>query len=224
LTTGTAKAATASRAIATGPDPAIDPNSLTKRGQTIVAEAKTAALRDHLRHPPGAHEGLSLLTRCLLLALAGDNVDVRDSKYQSAEFGHLVPLLVDPAGDMIEMSNADVLDLLGEVLARMLAITDQATDFGSGLVAEYIGHALDVPAPRLDTAEFLATLHGEELRKVSQAHLRGSVVHTTVVALRNYLVGKLPNWRPAVFGAPGPASKPAPRRRAPAKATESETV
>jgi len=147
-----------------------------------------------------------------LLALAGDNVDVRGSKYQSAELGHLVPLLVDPAGDLIELSNADVLDLLGEVLARMLAITDQATDFGSGLVAEYIGHALDVPAPRLDTAEFLATLHGEELRKVSQAHLRGSVVHTTVVALRNYLVGKLPNWRPAVFGAPG--RRQSPRRAA----------
>ena len=224
LTTGTAKAATSGRAIATGPDPVIDPEALSKRGQTIIAEAKTAALRDHLRHPPGAYEGLSLLTRCLLLALAGDNVDVRGSKYQSAELGHLVPLLVDPAGDLIELSDAAVLDLLGEVLARMLAITDQATDFGSGLVAEYIGHALDVPAPRLDTAEFLATLHGEELRKVSQAHLRGSVVHTTVVALRNYLVGKLPNWRPAVFGAPGPASKPAPRRRAPAKATESETV
>ena len=99
----------------------------------------------------------------------------------------------------------------------MLVISDPSAEFGSGPVAEYIAHALDVPAPRLDTAEFLATLHGDELRKVSHAHDANRSMPTSVAALRNSLIGKLPNWRPAAFGAPGPAPRPTPRRVAKAR-------
>ena len=186
------------------PDPAIDPETLTKQGQTIMAAAKTAALRDHLRNPPGAHEGLSLLTRCLLVALTGDNVHVNDGKYSLAPLHDLALLLVDPEGNLIDLTDAQVLDLLGEALARMLVITDPATDHGSGAAAEYVAKALDVPPPRLDTPEFLATLRGDELRQAARAHTSDRSLPTSVAALRKQLAGALPNWRPAQFGAPGP--------------------
>ena len=37
--------------------PALDPETLSAHARLIIAEAKTAALHEHLRHPPGAHEG-----------------------------------------------------------------------------------------------------------------------------------------------------------------------
>ena len=193
---------------AKGADPepglAIDPETLTKQGQTIMAAAKTAALREHLRNPPGAHESLSLLTRCLLVALSGDNVHINDGPYNQAPLRDLALLLVDPEGNLIDLTGAQVLDLLGEALARMLVITDPATFHGSGAAAEFIAKALDVPPPRLDTPEFLATLRGAELRQACRAHAPGRSMPTTIAALREQLAGALPDWRPAVFGASGP--------------------
>ena len=197
--------------MATGP--VIDPKTLTKRGRIIAASAKTAALREHLRHPPGAHEGPWLLARCLLLALAADNVQVYASKYTPTSFRDLTEHLVDAAGNLTEISTADVLDLLGEALARMLMFTSPPTDFGSGAVAEYIAHALDVAPPRLDTGDFLGTLGGDQLRAVSRASDPTRSMPVTVAALRKQLAGKLPHWRPAVFGARGP--KPARTRGTP---------
>ncbi len=153
-----ASAATDARRRATrDPDvmtgPVLDPKKLTKRGRLLVAYAKTAALHEHVRNPPGAFEGLSLLARCLVLALAADNVHVYASRNVRTSFRDLVEHLVDPAGNMIEMPDADLLGLMGEALARLLKFNAPPDEFGSGPIAEYIGRAVDVSPPRLDIAD-----------------------------------------------------------------------
>ena len=201
-------AALARRPDARPTGPLVSPKSQTKRGRTIAAAAKTAALRDHLCNPPGAHEGLSLLTRCLLLALAADNVQVCASKYTVVTCRDLVDRLVDAAGNLIELNDAELLDLLRVALARMLLFTSPPNDFGSGAVADYVAVALDVPAPRLDTPEFLETLHSDELHLVARVQDPDRSMPTTVAALRKQLARKLPHWRPVAFGAPGPKAPP----------------
>lgn len=188
--------------------PPFTPETLSPTARSIVARAKTAELREHLANPPGAFESLSLLVRCLLLALAGDNVEVSgQSKGDHENFAHLVPVLVNSAGRLEDLSGAQVLDLVGEALSRLLVITDSLPGQGSGPVAEWIGQALDVPPPRLDTAEFLGTLDAAELRRIARANAVSLPDRSTPVArLRQALSGRLPNFRPVGFGAPGPTS------------------
>jgi ParB/RepB/Spo0J family partition protein len=208
--------------------PSLDPKTLSPRGRSIVAKAKTAALREHLINPPGAHQDLSLLTRCLLLALAGANVTVMaqggTKEAYDVRFDDLAALQVDPNGDLVELSGAGVFDLICEALARMLTISDQPYPFqGSGAVAEWIGRALDIPGPRLDTPEFLATLTKDQLHRICREQDPDRSMPTTVAALRRELAGRLPGWRPVEFDAPGP-KLPWAADHAPSHEAEAETV
>jgi len=73
----------------------------------------------------------------------------------------------------------------------------------SGPAAEWIGAAIGagLALGRFDTADFLAQVGGDELRRAAAA--AGEKATGSVKSLRERLVGKLPDWRPdaAVFGA-----------------------
>jgi ParB/RepB/Spo0J family partition protein len=175
---------------------------VTQRGAQIIAAAKTKALRDRLRGP-GCPRSPELLAAAAVLALGAKNVDVHvRSRFDRAKLDDLALLLVDPAGGLTPPD--EMADLLAEILARMLVVTDPVTMHGSGPVAEWIGNAIgaDAALPRFDTEEFLATLSAGELRRLAREI--DVSMPKLVRDLRKALVGKAPDWRPTTFGAPGP--------------------
>lgn len=193
-----------------GVDDAPAARGVTLAGQVMIAQAKQQALQDHLRSPPGAQAWEEVMA-CLLLALAGRNVKVApaESKWAGVDMSDLVPRLIDPAGHLAVPSGAELLTLAGEALARMVAIDNPRTGHGSGPVAEWIGHHLAVPLPRLDTPEFLRTAPLDMLRLAAVTHDVPTARAASKAQLLDALAGKLPDWRPeaAAFGAPAPRTR-----------------
>jgi hypothetical protein len=195
-----------------GPGDDIERRPMTARGSQIIANAKTGALREHLRKH-GGNLSEELLGACLVVALAADNVTVNadGTSYARTDFSDLAARLVGPGGD-IAVDGVPVNEIMAEALARILVVTSPVTNRGSGKAAEWIGCALDagMALPRFDTAEFLATLAKRELAIVAAG--AGIDPPDKVTEMRDALVGKAPDFRPTTFGAPGPQPERAPQR------------
>lgn len=192
---------------------------MSKAGLTAVAQLKTEALRDTLR--TGISElPLEKLVSLLLLAFAADNVQLRlewdhdrawRGPYRLKPIGDVLAPLLLPGGAAAEISAADARTQAGELLARLLRIggpDDLNRSYNtraSGMAAEWIGAAIGAEAAlgRFDTAELLAQVGGEELRRA--AAQQGLKATGGVTELRARLAGQMPGWRPdaAAFGAPG---------------------
>lgn len=179
------------------------PAGITKAGLSMIAAAKTAALRARLDGPLTAAQalaGLLLLLTAPNVIVQGAEEDVRDLRER----------LVAPDGSLdSHLGTAELIGVAQDALRRCLSVAGPDVAYprtDSGEVAEWLGHALDAAdhLPRLDTAEFLATVSGDVLRAIATEH--GHKPATKVAALRQQLIGHLPDWRPAAaqFGAPGP--------------------
>jgi len=187
---------------------------MTKEGQKLLARYKTEALRARLRDrtQPISNDTLVPL---LILALHAKNVEIRgydqEGTYGREQGQDLVRRLITPEGHL-QFDGDELPHLAGEALARVLRFSEpDANSYspGSGPAAEWIAAALDAQhhLPRLDTAEFLATLAADKLKN---AAVIAGEKFTTATAAKRDLPGKLPpTWRPDYthFGAPGP--KPA---------------
>lgn len=188
---------------------------MTKEGQKLLAAYKTAALRARLRDrtQPISND---VLVPLLVLALHADNVNI--TNYERADDRDidrwsgtdLARRLITPAGQL-HFDGAELPFIAAEALARVLSFSkpdEGSYNKRSGAVAEWIAAAIDAQKymPRLDTAEFLATLAADKLKN---AAVVANVKFTTATAAKRDLPGKLPSWRPDYthFGAPGP--KPA---------------
>ena len=192
--------------------PAPEPAGITKAGLTMLAEAKTAALRAAVGEPMTPYQAVV----SLLLLLTAPNVQVRGVYERDHPTGllDLRARLVLPDGRIDdEMSDADLLMIASDLLRRCLRCAGPDDDQRSpgmrhdaGKVAEWLGHALSAAdhLPRLDTPAFLATISGDILRQIAIEH--GIKPLSKVSDLRTQLAGKLPDWKPAAaqFGAPGP--------------------
>lgn len=178
---------------------------ITKMGQEMIAAAKTEALAQRIRSHVPELPGLTIVA-LLVLAFAADNVKVHSGRFTLDGFSDIPPRLVDAAG-RISLDDAEVRELAADVLARTLLVTNPVTLHGSGDAAEWIGDFLRASAalPRFDTAEFLAQLSSDELRKIARS--AEISVPKKVGELRTALTGHAPAFRPTTFGAPGPKPK-----------------
>ncbi len=174
---------------------------ITAVGRDLIAVAKTKALVTHLTDTSvdrGSHWTLAYL----VLALGARTVRVSNRNgYGQHDFADLAARLVPPEG-----AGAMHLDDLGavatEALTRLLFVPGAKESPDPAV--EWIGHVsgADAALPRFDTPEFLAHVSGAELKRLAVAH--GLKPAKTVAGLRAQLAGALPDWRPAMFGAPGP--------------------
>lgn len=175
---------------------------ISKAGQSLLANAKTIALHKRLEEAQATISPERLLA-LMVLALCARTVTVTSGStgYARVNMQDLATRLIPPegaAGLQVEMAHGVAI----EALTRMLVVSlpDQAAD----PVPEWIGHAIgaETALPRFDTEGFLAHVGGAELKR--QAIAAGEKPAKTVDGLRAQLVGKLDQWRPASFGAPGP--------------------
>jgi ParB family transcriptional regulator, chromosome partitioning protein len=181
---------------------------LTEKGRILVAQAKTTAIRCALRDRRD-HDAAGIL-RALVLAIAGDNVQVLGdpaSRYSRADFDDLAARLVKPDGTPRELDAADILQVAAEAAARMVVCAPTGQNGNeSGPAAEWIGLALNAhrDLPRLDTPEILATATGDTLRDA--ARTAGLPVGGSSKALRDRLAGHVPDLRlpGSTFAAAGP--------------------
>ena len=189
--------------------PAEPPAGITKFGLTMIAEAKTQALRTRLAQQMTANEVIA----GLVLLLTAPNVSVRGVDYDINQ-GRLDDLrlrLVLPTGFIYTNDGAALVDIGAEALRRCLSVAKPDAEkashrVDSGEVAEWLGHNLVAgdELPRFDTPEFLETISAGILRKIAIEH--GHKPAAQAADLRRQLAGHLPDWRPAAaqFGAPGP--------------------
>lgn len=198
----------------TAPQPVpSDAPGITKKGQELIAKAKTEALRAHLRQQ-GARIEPSVLTMCLALLFSADNVTAQGGDFHttwagSSKNGDLARRMVNEAGQLqSDLADEEWHTLAAEIIARALVVKapGQTSTYapGSGLAAEWIGNAIgaDATLPRFDTEEFLACCGGDVLRRVAEEV--GITGVKKISDLRARLVGNAPDWRPTTFGAPGP--------------------
>lgn len=179
---------------------------LTKEGLGLVAKARQIAVRRALEAPMTPLNVLALL----VLALCADNVVINSEDLEgTGRFNDLAFRMLDPTGNPIALSEADMVQIGQNAIGRILQFRGPNTLSGmkSGPAGEWIGHSINAREhlPRFDTEEFLATVNGEGLRRIAQEAGITTAV-TSVKALRAGLVGNAPNYRPkeALFGAPAP--------------------
>jgi ParB family transcriptional regulator, chromosome partitioning protein len=180
---------------------------MTEKGRILLAQAKTTAIRCALRDRRDITTGELLAV--LVLALAGDNVEVRGdpaSKYRRTTFHDLAARLVDEDGRP-EPGYPDVLAIAAEAAARIIVCAPTGAQGNtSGDAAEWIGALLEAhrTMPRLDTPEILATLTGDTLRDI--ARNANEKVGGSSAQLRTRLAGTVEDMvlPGSAFFAPGP--------------------
>jgi ParB/RepB/Spo0J family partition protein len=183
---------------ATAPTKARPP--LTEKGRILLAREKTAALRSALRdRTAGTDISTGEVLATLVIALAGDNVEIRATKYGRVRMQDLAARLIAEDGN--RMPFADQAELLqvaraaaAEAAARMLTCGPMDQGWaGSGAAAEWAGALLRPTLPRLDTGELLATVSGDALRAADIAN--GGTGKGTSKAIRERLAGNAPALR-----------------------------
>ncbi len=179
------------------------PIGVTQAGSTMIANAKTEALRARLRQDDmDAHDLLSLI----VLALCGRNVHIAGGNAYG--FDDLAARLMVPGGMLAAATpEPEIREIAREALARVVCIGGPKTNIvhASGPPAEWIGAYVDAAEllPRFDTTTFLAETKGIELKR---AAVSAGVKSATATVLRQTLKDNAPTWRPqaAAFGAPSP--------------------
>ncbi len=183
---------------------------ITKAGLILIAAAKTAALEQALLR---AELRIEEVIRILLLALTARNVRAHTSPDRGYnDFLRDLPArLLLPGGIPAPLSFAELRDMAMDMLRALLTVgapdDSKGYSVSSGDAAEWIGSLIraDDALPRFDTAAFLAHVQGAELKRLAtDIGMRAS---GGAGALRAALEGKLPDWRPCVFGAPVPAMR-----------------
>ena len=193
--------------------------SISQDGLSMLAAIRTDAVGKALYSVTSPIEMLKLL----VIALASENVLVSREGYGRERFDDLAAQLVEPGGNMLPVSDEALAEVAQDAVARIIKFAGpKATgNWASGSWGEVIAKAIsaDQFLPRFDTAEFLATLSAEELRRLHAEYMAKNpgLVHAgkkTAKALRETLEGRLPDWRPsaAIFGAPVPAAAQRPAR------------
>lgn len=182
---------------------------ITQAGMKTIAEAKTQALHARLADQAEDMRTVDML-RLMILAFAARNVEVQGVSYaDQKERVAIIGLLLYPGGNLAEMQEAEVRKTAAAVLIRVLTVGAPGIWRSSGPAAEWIGAAIaaDMALPRFDTEDFLKTCSGDVIR--AAAADIGMKNTGAVGALRQQLVGKLPNWHPAAadFGAPAPTAE-----------------
>lgn len=179
---------------------------VTQAGLATIATLKTEALREAVISLPRNGAEASIMLSLLLVALVGDNVDLRPFGTK-ADIAKLVHQLVPPGGGVTE-NDPELLAIAAKVIAAILVVgppQGYAPNF-SGAAAEWIGAAINAASglPRFDDAEFLKTVTGFALVKVAEANQLDAT--GSIADLRKRLARALPAWRPdaAQFGAPAP--------------------
>jgi ParB/RepB/Spo0J family partition protein len=181
---------------------------ITQKGYELLAQAQTEAIRTRLRETAERMEESQLL-ELLLLSLVSGNVRVESNvKYQQVSFSDIAATLLDEQGQERDLDHGVIHRLAAEAIARIMVVTPKGGFGGSGNPAHWIGRQIKAvkAMPRLDTADFLATLSHDTLR--SLAFAQGLAPAGTAKALRDQLTGRAPTLTvpEAAFGAPGPAS------------------
>lgn len=187
-------------------------SGITKAGLTMIAEIKTAALRDHLGTLTISEISPAQVIACLVLMLTAPNVRATGISYhEEDEIRHR---LVHPAGAIMPITDDDAVQIGLKALAWCLTCSkpdDEKKGYrtDSGPVAEWIGHATGAARalPRFDNAKFLATVKAGVL---SVAAVTANMpAKGSAAQLRQRLEGNAAGWRPAEsqFGAPGPTPK-----------------
>lgn len=178
------------------------PIKLTRHGHEVLAKIRTRALHDALRDKDKPPTIDAVLTALLIKVTAGHGL-----------MADVVAQLVNREGDITIPSETKLVQLACEVLAREVHVTPRhrrnCTMYSSGHYdrTEWIGALMDADysMPRLDTAEILDAMPGDQLRALSLlVAARHGKPPAKVGELRAWLVGKLPDWQPAPFHAPGP--------------------
>lgn len=175
------------------------PRLLTDAGLQLAATMKHQALQDalqHLRSNPSL-ENPAILLRVLLEALGAMNVTPGGADKHAA--GEAIAAATPDGG---EPHPTELVRIACETIAAML-IFPAPKIMSSGPVADDIARSLgaELFLPRFDTADFLAQCSGTMLRQAAQlVQLQpGQKLPKSVGALRDFLVGKLPNWKPVTF-------------------------
>jgi ParB family chromosome partitioning protein len=179
----------------------------TKAGMAAIAAAKTEALRAHLRGEETAQRSHEDMLRLMILLLGCRNISIHSDgvNYPVRLFEDLAERLLLPGGQIDPHTGPTLPGIAAEAIARIVGFSGDGMGMrDSGPAAEWIGAAIgaDEALPRFDTAEFLAHVNGDELRRAAGA--AGIKPPSKVSAMREQLVDKLPNWKPAAFGAPAP--------------------
>lgn len=184
-----------------------DACQITKAGQDMLAEARTAALQAALRSPVRLTPERAALA--LLIAYTAGSHTNKD----------ILAAIVAPDGTITVPEPETLAQMIGEALARSLSITPPHRQNSTHLSAEHynrpewIGALIkaDDLMPELDTPEFLACVGGRTLQTVAQSNVAIEDLQdmpSKVADLRRWLCGRLPLWTPTHSGAPGPSTQP----------------
>lgn len=182
------------------------PIKLTRRGYDVLAKIRTRALHDALRDQEKQPAMDAVLTALLISASAGYALKT-----------DVLARLVDREGDITILPADQLVRLACEVLARDVHVTPEhrqnTVTYSQDHYAraEWIGALMDADysMPRLDTAEILGEMSGDQLRALSAlVATRHGKPPAKVGELREWLIGKLPDWQPVAFHAPGPVRTP----------------
>ena len=172
---------------------------ITDAGLQMAASMKATALRDALAnlHDYPTVETIPILLRALLECLAATNVVPGGADKFAA-----VEAIADATPDGGEPDPLRLVRIATDAIATML-IFPAPKIASSGPIADEIAHSLDAARflPRCDTPDFLAQCTGALLRDAAAlVELRpGEKVPKSVSALREWLVDRLPDWRPVAF-------------------------
>jgi hypothetical protein len=177
---------------------AIDPSNGRVRELLVTRVAKPAAQHQPDEPRLESHGGTmrpDLLLRLLCLAVCGDNVSVRMSKYAGVHREDIAAKLLDDEGKLIEIG--DIRPIAAELLARMLFANDPVTEFGSGRPGNAIAIRICAAErlPSFDSPEFLKTLSAATLREAAVAC--GITDAKTAAVMRARLAGNIGSkWSP----------------------------
>lgn len=172
---------------------------ITDVGLQMAAGMKATALREALAnlHDDPTVDTIPVLLRVLLECLAASNVVPGAADKFAA-----VEAIADATPDGGEPDPQRLVRIATEAIATML-IFPAPKIASSGPIADEIAHSLDAALflPRCDTPDFLAQCTGALLRDAAAlVELKpGEKVPKSVGALREWLVGRLPDWRPVSF-------------------------
>lgn len=171
------------------------PRMITDAGLQMAATMKQQAFAQQMHVAATALEPIAAteyMLRTLLACLDAANVTPGSAPLT----GRL---------DVLEKSPElmPLLDLAANTISAMLLFPAPKTPNHSGQVADRIAAGIGASAylPRFDTREFLAECSGALLKEAARTVTMqpGQRAPKGVDALREFLVGKLPDWRPVGF-------------------------
>lgn len=179
----------------------VERDPISKQAQAILAGMKTNALGKALTAnvPRWMADGSwPNVVELLVTAFLAKNVDLR--------MGSANGWMTQRAVGAGRLNNRLTLaEAIVRLLTPLLAFDSPLQNFGtSGPAAEWVGKMIGAEAfmERCDTEEVLKGFRRDKLVEIAAS--RGIDTSGTATAIRARMVGKMPDWRPVVFGAPAP--------------------